>query len=73
MGTSLGKRIKALREALRISQEELSQRLSLIENDKRSLKADELILLSKSLNIPQNFLEERKKCLFRGQSTHDRN
>ena len=58
METSLGKRIKALREALRISQEELSQRLgidraslSLIENDKRSLKADELILLSKTLNI----------------------
>ena len=58
METSLGKRIKALREALRISQEELSQKLgldraslSLIENDKRSLKADELILLSKSLNI----------------------
>src|SRR6195256_2892508 len=58
METSLGKRIKVLREALRISQEELAQRLeldraslSLIENDKRSLKADELILLSKSLNI----------------------
>ena len=58
METSLGKRIKALREALRISQEDLSQKLgldraslSLIENDKRSLKADELILLSKSLNI----------------------
>lgn len=58
MEPSLGKRIKALREALRISQEELAQRLeldraslSLIENDKRSLKADELILLSKSLNI----------------------
>ena len=58
METSLGKRIKALREALRISQEELSQRLamdraslSLVENDKRSLKADELILLSKTLNI----------------------
>ena len=58
METSLGKRIKALRETLRISQEELSQRLamdraslSLIENDKRSLKADELILLSKTLNI----------------------
>lgn len=58
METSLGKRIKALREALRISQEELAQKLtmdraslSLIENDKRSLKADELILLSKSLNI----------------------
>lgn len=58
MKTSLGKRIKALREALRMSQEELAQRLELdratlsfIENDKRSLKADELILLSKSLNI----------------------
>ena len=58
METSLGKRIKALREALRINQAELAQRLgldraslSLIENDKRSLKADELILLSKSLNI----------------------
>lgn len=58
METSIGKRIKALREALKISQEELSQRLgldraslSLIENDKRSLKADELILLSQSLNI----------------------
>lgn len=58
MEPSLGKRIKALREALRISQEELSQKLeidrtslSLIENDKRSLKADELIAFSKSLNI----------------------
>lgn len=58
METSLGKRIKALREALRISQEELAQRLamdraslSLVENNKRSLKADELILLSKTLNI----------------------
>ena len=58
MEISLGKRIKALREALRISQEELAQRLSmdraslsLVENDKRSLKADELILLSKTLNI----------------------
>ena len=58
MEASLGKRIKALRVALRISQEELSQRLamdraslSLIENDKRSLKADELILLSQQLNI----------------------
>ena len=58
METSLGKRIKALREALRINQEELAQKLemdraslSLIENDKRSLKADELILLSRALNI----------------------
>jgi transcriptional regulator with XRE-family HTH domain len=58
MEASIGKRIKALRETLRISQEELSQRLemdraslSLIENDKRSLKADELLLLSRTLNI----------------------
>jgi transcriptional regulator with XRE-family HTH domain len=58
MKASLGKRIKALREALRISQEELAQKLemdrasvSLVENDKRSLKSDELILLSRALNI----------------------
>lgn len=58
METSLGKRIKALREALRISQEDLSQKLgmdratlSLIENDKRSLKADDLIQLSQAMNI----------------------
>ncbi len=58
MKASLGGRIKALREELRVSQEELSQRLemdraslSLIENDKRSLKADELILLSRALNV----------------------
>lgn len=55
---SLGKRIKALREQLKISQNELAQKLemdraslSLIENGKRSLKADELILLSKAMNI----------------------
>lgn len=58
MKASLGQRIKTLREALRISQEELSQKLamdraslSLVENDKRSLKADELVLLSRALNI----------------------
>lgn len=58
MEASLGKRIKALREALKISQEELAQKLemdrasvSLVENDKRSLKAHELILLSKAMNI----------------------
>ena len=58
MEISLGRRIKALREALRMSQAELAEKLawdraslSLIENDKRSLKADDLILLSKSLNI----------------------
>jgi transcriptional regulator with XRE-family HTH domain len=55
---TLGKRIKALREALRINQEELAKKLkmdrasiSLVENDKRSLKADELILLSRAMNI----------------------
>lgn len=55
---SLGKRIKALREVLKVSQEELAQKLeidrtslSLIESDKRSLKADELILLSRALNV----------------------
>jgi transcriptional regulator with XRE-family HTH domain len=58
MEISLGKRIKALREALRISQEELAKKLeidraslSLIENDKRALKANELILLAKAMNI----------------------
>ena len=56
--TSLGQRIKALREALSISQETLSQKLtmdraslSLVENDKRMLKANELVLLSQTLNI----------------------
>src|SRR5580704_4798769 len=54
----LGKRIKTLRESLRMSQEELAQKLemdraslSLVENDKRSLKANELILLSKAMNV----------------------
>jgi len=58
MKLSLGKRIKALREELRISQEDLALKLkmdrvslSAVENDKRSLKADELILFSKALNI----------------------
>lgn len=58
METSLGKRIKALREARKMNQEGLAQQLamdraslSLIENDKRALKADELILLSKTLNV----------------------
>lgn len=58
MNASLGKRIKILREGLRISQEDLAQKLeidraalSLIENDKRALRADELVLLSKALDI----------------------
>lgn len=58
MEASLGKRIKDLREAFKLSQEELAQKLemdrgslSLIENDKRSIKASELILLANALNI----------------------
>lgn len=58
METSVGKRIKSLREALQMSQDELSRRLGLdrsslsfIENDKRPLKTNELILLSQTLNI----------------------
>lgn len=76
---SLGKRIKALREAFKISQGELAQNLdmdraslSMIENDKRFLKTNELVLLAKSLNIsidvlldlkskPEIFLEQIKK------------
>jgi transcriptional regulator with XRE-family HTH domain len=58
MGSTLGKRIKIMRESLGMSQEELAKKLlmdraalSLVENDKRTLKADELILLSKACNI----------------------
>jgi transcriptional regulator with XRE-family HTH domain len=58
MNTPIGQRIKVLRESLKMSQEELSRRLemdraslSLVENDKRSLKSDELVLLSKALNV----------------------
>lgn len=58
MDKSLGKRIKTLREDLGMSQEDLAQKLeidraslSLIENNKRSLKTEELILLSKAMNI----------------------
>ena len=79
MEISLGKRIKALRLALKISQGELAQNLkmdraslSMIENDKRFLKTNELVLLAKSLNIsidvlldlkskPEIFLEQIKK------------
>lgn len=84
MNKSIGKRIKALREDRRISQEELSQKLnldrvslSLIENDKRALKADELVLLSKALNIsidelldlktsPEVIIESTKKSKEKG-------
>lgn len=55
---TLGKRLKAFREILNLKQEELAKKLEMdrvslssIENDKRSIKADELILLSKAFNI----------------------
>ena len=55
---TLGERIKALRKAREMSQEELAEWLKMerssllaIEHGKRALKADELILLSKALNI----------------------
>lgn len=58
MQESLGKRIKALRESLKMSQAELADKLQMdrasvsqVENDKRSLKADELVVLSKIMNI----------------------
>lgn len=58
MKSTFGRRLKALREALRMTQGELAQKLkidraslSLIENDKRQLKADELVLLSEAFNI----------------------
>lgn len=58
METSVGKRIIALRDSLKMSQAELAEKLgmdrasvSLVENDKRSLKADELVLLSKEMNV----------------------
>ncbi len=58
MSKSLGKRIKQLRESLNINQEELAQKLGMrrtslssIENDERSLKAEELSLLAKAFNI----------------------
>lgn len=56
--STLGKRIKAFRESQGFSQEELAKKLSLdravlslIENDKRFIKAEELILFSKIFNI----------------------
>lgn len=79
MEISLGKRIKTLRESFRIKQEELALTLkmdrvslSLIENDKRSLKTNELLLLAKCFNMsidalldlqskPETFLKPIKK------------
>lgn len=58
MGYSIGNKIKTLRELSGLSQETLSRQLSMdraalsmVENDKRSLKAEELVLLSKALKI----------------------
>lgn len=70
MEPSLGKRIKALREQQRMSQDDLSKRLgmdraalSMVENDKRSLKADELRLLSNAFNISIDELLSLKPTL----------
>src|SRR5206468_1571113 len=81
MEQSLGSRIKNLREELEISQEELAKKLDIdraslsqIENGKRSVKAEELILISKALNVsidmllgitspPEVFLEKNQKEL----------
>ena len=88
--TSLGQRIKALREALSISQETLSQKLtmdraslSLVENDKRMLKANELVLLSQTLNISidelldlksptEVILEQAQQQLLKGKEQNTR-
>ncbi|SKA82348.1 DNA-binding transcriptional regulator, XRE-family HTH domain [Caloramator quimbayensis] len=56
----VGNRIKQIRKELKLSQYELAKlikslnqsQLSKIENGKRELKADELIQISKVLNIP---------------------
>ncbi len=58
MRQSLGKRIKELRESYGLSQDALANKLhidraslSAVENDKRSLKAEELVQISKALNV----------------------
>ncbi len=58
MSRSIGERLKLMRANQGLSQETLAERLgidrtslSLIENDKQPLKAEELILLSKILNV----------------------
>jgi transcriptional regulator with XRE-family HTH domain len=79
MEKGLGSRIKVLREEREISQGELAKlldidraTLSQIENGKRSLKAEELSLISKMLNVsadmlldpafsPEVFLEKSKE------------
>ncbi len=63
MEQSLGSRIKVLREEMGISQERLAEILNIdraglsqIENGKRSVKADELFLISKALNVSADML-----------------
>jgi transcriptional regulator with XRE-family HTH domain len=63
MEHSLGDRIKVLREEMDISQEDLAKilnidraSLSQIENGKRSVKAEELSLISKALNVSADML-----------------
>ena len=58
MSHSIGERLKLMRANQGLNQETLAERLgvdrtslSLIENDKQPLKAEELILLSKILNV----------------------
>lgn len=58
MSQSLGNRLKKFREELGVTQEEFAKTLELdrtvlsqIENDKRALKVDELIKISKTMNI----------------------
>lgn len=58
MGQTLGHRLKKLREEQGINQEDLAKvldldrtALSLIENDKRSLKVEQLVKISKFMNI----------------------
>jgi transcriptional regulator with XRE-family HTH domain len=63
MEQTLGNRIKVLREEMDISQEGLAKMvgidragLSLIENGKRSVKAEELSLIAKALNVSADML-----------------
>jgi len=63
MKQNLGSRIKVLREEMDISQEKLAEilnidraSLSQIENGKRSVKAEELSLISKALNVSADML-----------------
>src|SRR5262245_30799211 len=58
MSQTLGHRLKKLREEHGINQEDLAKvldldrtALSLIENDKRSLKVEQLVKISKFMNI----------------------